>query len=165
MAFATMGLEAACARGFLAGKTVLLTGPTAGLGAAMVDELCMLGPNKPKKVRAGPTKIASAVVRAGAASPLSRGCIGGEHAEFQTHATLSVPLRGGSTLGMDDGWPRALYPSVEYTLASRQQSINHYSDRRSSNPAERAVETLACPGVFRFLLTGDDIPHTRHTTS
>jgi len=50
MAFATMGLEAACARGFLAGKTVLLTGPTAGLGAAIVDELCMLGPNKPKKV-------------------------------------------------------------------------------------------------------------------
>jgi hypothetical protein len=94
-----MGLEAACARGFLAGKTVLLTGPTAGLGAAMVDELCMLGPNKPKKVRAGPTKIASAVVRAGAASPLSRGCIGGEHAEFQTHATLSVPLMGGFHTG------------------------------------------------------------------
>lgn len=53
MGFATMGLEAACARGFLAGKTVLLTGPTAGLGAAIVDELCLLGRNKPKKVRAG----------------------------------------------------------------------------------------------------------------
>jgi hypothetical protein len=51
MGFPRMTEEAAKQRGYLAGKTVLLTGPTAGLGAAIIDELCQLGHNKPKKAR------------------------------------------------------------------------------------------------------------------
>jgi hypothetical protein len=79
MGFPTMSMEAACARGFLAGKTVLVTGPTAGLGAAIVHELCMLGPNKPKKVRA------AKMFRGGAGLTLWHDIVGG-HAEFHTPA-------------------------------------------------------------------------------
>jgi short-subunit dehydrogenase len=47
---AKMTKEEAMDRSFVGGKTLLLTGGTAGLGAACVDEMCSYTEGKPTKV-------------------------------------------------------------------------------------------------------------------